>query len=85
MELHRDLSVAFSGQVAQLKAATEGRLDSELALKAFALFDRALLIAEAEASRVERSGAGSGAWGGLDLDAARAEILAKLAVWAAEG
>ena len=84
LELYRDLSVALSGQIAQLKAATDGKLDGASADLALKLYSRALNVAEAEASLVKRSRAGSGAGDVLDLDTARAEILARLAVWAAE-
>ena len=81
LELYRDLSVALRGQIDQLKAANDGRLEGKSAEDALKLFNRALSAAEAEASLVKRSRAGAeGAGGKLDLDAARAEILARLAV-----
>ena len=82
LELYRDLAVVISGQITHLKAGTgdESCKVSEDALKAHR---RALeRVLEAEASLVKRSKAdGSGAT--LDLDKARAEILARLAVWVA--
>jgi hypothetical protein len=83
LELYRDLSLVLSGQIAQLKAATDSRLDGERIDLVLKLYSRALNVAEAEAGLAKRSRAGGG--GALDLDAARAEILARLAVWAAEG
>ena len=83
LELYRDLAVALRGQIAQLKAAAEGRPDGKGA-EALKLIGRALAVTDAEGSLVGRSRAeGGGAGGGLDLAAARAEIAARLAVWAA--
>ena len=83
LELYSDLSVALRGQIDQLKAAAGGTAGGTSAKIAFRLFRHALSVAEAEASLAERSGAGAGAGVGLDLAAARAEIVARLAVWAA--
>jgi hypothetical protein len=83
LELYSDLAVALRGQIDQLKAAVDGNLEGKIAEDAFKLFRQALWVAETEASLAKRSRAGGGAGGRLDLDAARAEILARLAVWAA--
>ena len=83
--LYRDLSVALSGQIAQLKAEAERAADGGSMRDMLKLFGRALTVIEDEAGLAERSRAGSGAGGALDLDAARAEILARLAVRDAAG
>ena len=85
LELYRDLSVALRGQIAQLKAGTGGDAGGKGAEEALRSYHRALqTVLEAEAGLVKRSRAGAGGAGGeLDLDAARAEILARLAVWVA--
>ncbi len=84
LALYRDLSVALSGQIALLKAGTVDAKEPSEALKAH---QRALnSVLEAEASLVKRSRASAdGASVELDFDAARAEILDRLAVRAAEG
>ena len=82
LELYRDLAVVLSGRITHLKAGTddEGCKVSADALKAHR---RALeKVLEAEASLVKRSKA-DGLGVTLDLDTARAEILARLAVWVA--
>ena len=87
LELYRDLSVALRGQIAQLKAGTGGKADGKGAEEALRLYHRALqTVLDAEAGLVKRSRASVGGAGGeLDLDAARVEILARLAVRVAEG
>ena len=82
LELYRDLSVALRGQIAQLKAGAGGDAGGKGADEALGPYLRALqTVLEAEAGLVKRSRAGAeGAGGELDLDAARAEILARLAV-----
>lgn len=87
LELYRDLSVALRGKVAQLKAGTGGDAgckDAEDALKAHNKALQTVLDAEAGLVRRNRAWAG-GAGVELDLGAARAEIIARLAVWGAEG
>jgi hypothetical protein len=82
LELYRDLSVALRGQIAQLKAGAGGDAGGTGAEEALRSYHGALqTVLEAEASLVKPSRAGAeGAGGELDLDAARAEILARLAV-----
>jgi hypothetical protein len=86
LELYRDLSVALSEQIAQLKAGTGSNAEGRGAEQALMSYCRALQGAlDAEACLVKRSGAWAmGPGGELDLEAARAEILARLAVWVAE-
>jgi hypothetical protein len=82
LELYRDLAVVLRGQITHLKARTgdgAGKLPEE-ALKAHHRALRAVL--KAEASLVKRSKA-DGPGVKLDLDTARAEIVARLAVWVA--
>jgi len=85
LELYRDLSVALRGRIAQLKAGAGGDAGGEGAEDALTSYNRALrAVLDAEAGLVKRSGAWTGGAGGeLDLDAARAEIVARLAVWVA--
>lgn len=85
LELYRDLSVALRGRIDQLKAGTAGKdegKDAEDALKSYQKILQTVLDLEASLVRRREAGA-AGAGAGLDLDAARAEILARLAVWAA--
>ena len=86
LELYRDLSVALRGQIEQLKAGT-GRASGAGVEKTLEQHRKALQsVRDAEAGLVERKRAGAGEAGaGLDLEAARAEILARLAVRAAPG
>jgi hypothetical protein len=75
--LYRDLSEALSGRIAQLKAGIDGK-DGEKALKEHARSLNTVLDIEVDLGRRWK------AWGGgveLDLDAARAEVLARLAGW----
>lgn len=87
LELYREMSVALSGAIARVKAGTAGTGESKALEDALKAHCRALnTVLEAEASLVKRSTAGVvGKSGELDLEAARAEILARLARWAAEG
>jgi len=81
LELYRDLSVALRGRVDQLKAGA----DPAKADDAVKVHQKAMLsVHDAEANLVKRSRAGAGGVE-IDLDSARAEILARLALWAAEG
>jgi hypothetical protein len=82
LELYRDLAVVLRGQITHLKAGT-GDGDCRQSEEALKAHHRALrTVLEAEASLVKRSKAdGSGVK--LDLDTARAEIVARLAVWGA--
>lgn len=88
LELYRDLTVALRDRVAHIKAGTGGDDDADCKRTTKAVEDhqRALqTILQIEASLGIRSRAFDGAGSELDLDAARAEILARLAVWPAEG
>ena len=87
LELYRDLSVALRGQIAQLKAGAGGDAGGKGAGEALLSYSRVLRsVLEAEAGLVKPSRAGAGGAGGeLDLMAARAEILARLAVRVASG
>lgn len=81
LELYRDLAVALSGRIADLKAGA-GDEDCKLS-EALKAHRRALqTVLEAEVNLAKRSKAdGTGLM--LDLNSARAEILARLAVWVA--
>lgn len=85
-KLYRDLSVALDVKIEQLKAghgSKEDWKDCDEALKALQRTQQSLI--EAEARLVKRTDArGAGAGVELDLDAARAEVVARLAVWAGE-
>jgi hypothetical protein len=87
LELYRDLSVALGGRIAQLKAGTGEDANCEQAADALKAHQRILqTVLDAEASLVKRSKAGAGgASVELDLDAARAEIVARLAVRSTAG
>ena len=81
LELYRDLTVALSDRIALLKAGTAD--DGKGLGGDVKELQRALnTILEIEAGLGKRRKA----WGGveLDLDAARTEVAARLAVWAAE-
>jgi hypothetical protein len=82
LELYRDLSVVLRGQIAQLEAARGDELQGRSADEVIRFYSRFMRVADAEASLVTRTKAGSG---GLDLAAARAEVVARLAVRAAAG
>lgn len=90
LELYRDLSVALRGMIARLKAtagndvgaARETGKDVESALT---LYRKALqTIIDSEASFGKRRQAWADGASELDLDAARAEIAQRLALWQAE-
>ena len=85
LELYRDLSVALADRITQLKAGTGdvGLQAAEAALKAH---HRALADGSRDRGKSCQTKQSSGGAGvELDLDAARAEIVARLAVWAAAG
>lgn len=84
LELYRDLSVALLGRITLLKAG--GDPEAKEVAAALAGQRKALqAVLELEASLVKRSGSRTDGEGReLDLDAARAEILERLAVWSAE-
>ncbi len=86
LALYRDLTVALMDRVTLLKAGTGGDADCKDVAKAVDDHRRALqTVLQIEASLGIRSRAFDGASGELDLGAARAEILARLAVWLAAG
>jgi hypothetical protein len=86
LALYRDLTVALRDRVTLLEAETGKAADCNAAAKAVTDHHRALqTILQIEASLGIRSRASDGAGGELDLDAARAEILARLAVWSDAG
>ncbi len=81
LELYRDLSVALIGRIADLKAETGGDAACKEAAKALEAHWKSLqTVLDTEARLVKRTDATAGRAGfELDLDAARAEILARLA------
>ena len=80
LALYRDLTVALRDRVTLLKAAT-GEDDCKKVAAAVQDHHRTMqTILQIEASLGIRSRASDGAGGELDLGAARAEILARLAV-----
>ncbi|PZQ51650.1 MAG: hypothetical protein DI556_05720 [Rhodovulum sulfidophilum] len=83
-ELYRDLSVALHGRIAREIDGEDpgGGRRNEALIQAHRAALRAVL--EIEAGLGERSRT-DGAGGELDLDAARAEILARLARWSERG
>ncbi len=87
LELYRDLSVALRGVIARLKATTIGSSseDCKALETALAGHRKALqTVIDTEASFGKRKQAWAGGASELDLDAARAEIAQRLAVWLAE-
>jgi hypothetical protein len=84
LALYRDLTVALRDRIALMKAGTEDDLMEIVdAVRSHRRSLRAVLGIEAGlGKRTEANDEGTGAE--LDLDAARAEVLARLAVWAAE-
>ncbi len=88
LELYRDLSVALSERIAQLKAgAPKGADDCSEPVDAVKSHQKALqTVLDLEASLGKRSKAWiEGTSLELDLLAARAEIVARIAVWVAQG
>ncbi len=86
LELYRDLSVALRERITRFKGSSGiGDVDCVKDVDALRAHHKALqTVLELEAGLVKRSRAGAnGAGGELDLDGARAEILARLAVWPA--
>lgn len=83
LELYRDLTVALRGRLTHLEAGTSD--DVKGAADAVAAHRKALqTVLDIEASLAKRTKASDGGSGvELDLDAARAEIVERLAVWAA--
>jgi hypothetical protein len=86
LALYRDLTVALRDRVTLLKAAAGGEDDCKKVTAAVQDHHRTMqTILQIEASLGIRSRASDGAGGELDLGAARAEILARLAVWSDAG
>lgn len=86
LALYRDLTVALRDRVTLLEAGTgdkSGCKDAEAEVKNHRRTLQTIL--QIEASLGIRSRASDGAGGELDLGAARAEILARLAVWSDAG
>jgi hypothetical protein len=82
LDLYRDLTVALRDRITLVKAGTGE--DVKDALDAVRDHRKVLqTVLEIEASLGIRSRAWAGGTGELDLDAARAEIVARLAGWAA--
>ncbi len=86
LELYRDLSVALADRIAALKAGLGQKPECDDAVKALDAHRKALqTVIDQEAKIGRRSREWAGGTGVLDLDAARAEIVARLSVWAAAG
>ncbi len=86
LALYRDLTVALRDRVTLLKAAAGGEGACKSVAAAVQDHHRTMqAILQIEASLGIRSRASDGAGGELDLGAARAEILARLAVWSDAG
>ena len=84
LELYRDLSVALRDRITALKAGIGGDADCKGTMESFKDHQRALqTVLDHEAKIGRRSREWAGGAGELDLDAARAEIVARLSVWAA--
>jgi hypothetical protein len=85
IELYRDLSVALRERITHLKTEAGGSAGAqcrrELILRHQAVLQSVLDLEAGLGTRVGRSGEASG--GELDLDAARTEIRARLALWLA--
>jgi hypothetical protein len=86
LEEYRDLSLALRERITRLKAASPLGDDCKEHVAAATAHHKALqTVLDLEASLVKRCRNWTDGGGGdLDLAAARAEILARLAVWAAE-
>jgi hypothetical protein len=84
LELYRDLSVALAERIAALKAGIGRKDECEDAVRSLDAHRRALqTVIDQEAKIGRRNREWAGGTGELDLDAARAEIVARLSVWAA--
>ena len=84
LELYRDLSVALAEKIMALKAGNGRKDECEEAVKALEAHRKALqTVIDQEAKIGRRSREWAGGTGELDLDAARAEIVARLSVWTA--
>jgi hypothetical protein len=86
LDLYRDLTMALRDRIALLQAGTGEDATCRDAIGVVRDHHKALqTVLEIEASLGKRSKAWADGAGELDLDAARAEIVARLAVWPAEG
>ena len=84
LELYRDLSVALRDRITFLKAEIGEDADCKKTMEALKDHQRHLqTVLDNEAKIGRRSREWAGGAGELDLDAARAEIVARLSVWAA--
>lgn len=81
--LYRDLSVGLQERIADLTTAHDRDPDCKGHAEAVKAHHRALqIVLDLEASLEKRNGRwNSGASFELDLDSARAEVLARVAVW----
>lgn len=82
-KLYRDLFMALQDRITFLKSGGDDP-DCKETVEALKAYRRALQsVLDAEASLVKKRKSGAGGSGSeLDLESARAEILARLAVWA---
>lgn len=84
LELYRDLSVALRDRITALKAEIGEDADCKKTMEAVRHHQKHLqTVLDHEAKIGRRSREWAGGSGVLDLDAARAEIVARLSVWAA--
>ena len=84
LELYRDLSVALADRITRMKAEIGDDADCKKTMDSFKDHQRHLQsVLDHEAKVGRRSREWAGGSGALDLDAARAEIVARLSVWAA--
>lgn len=87
LELYRDLTVALMERIALVRAgASDKDTDCKATEAAVKGHQRTLqTVLEIEASLEKRSRPRAGGAGELDLAAARGEIVARLALWEADG
>jgi hypothetical protein len=84
LQLYRDLSVALAARIVALRSEIGLDADCKEAMVAFKDHQRALqTVLDSEAKIGRRSKEWAGGSRELDLDAARAEIAARLSIWAA--
>lgn len=84
LEMYRDLSMALRDRIAGLKAEIGKDADCKKTSDAIEAYRKSLqTVLDNEAKIGRRSREWAGGAGTLDLDAARAEIVARLSVWAA--
>jgi hypothetical protein len=84
LALYRDLTVALRDRIMFLEAGhcNDGKGVADLAEAHRKALQRVLDIEAGLGKRIKANDGGAG--GELDLDGARAEVVARLAVWAAE-